>query len=275
MITSTANAKVKRLIQLRKKRKARDREKVFLVEGIRMFRELPEGWIREIYVTENFLRKERALLEQKAGKAGVRVEVFSEHVCSLVSDTETPQGVLCVARQMAYTLEDILRGAKGQRTGKHPPCLLALDNLQDPGNLGTILRTCEGAGLNGVVMSENCVDIYNPKTIRATMGSVYRLPFFYASDIRDVLGRLKQKGMFVYAARLKAGKIYDMCDYTKACVFLIGNEGNGLRDEVARMADVCIEIPMQGQAESLNAATAAAVLAFEASRQRRRAVTRP
>ena len=144
-----------------------------------------------------------------------------------------------------------------------------LDNLQDPGNLGTIFRTAEAAGVTGIVLSRDCVDIYNPKVIRSTMGAVYRMPFVYVEDLLEALNVMKKKGIKTYAAHLKGKNSYDKEDYKEACAFLIGNEGNGLREEVSNMADTWIRIPMEGQAESLNAAVAAAVLMFEAARQRR------
>lgn len=264
MITSTSNTKVKRLIQLQKKHKSRDKERVFLTEGIRMFREAPVERLKEVYVSQGFYEKERALLEKTTQRAGIRYEVFSDSVFSAVSDTKTPQGVLCVVGRKEDTFEGILQNGTDAVS-----FLLALDHLQDPGNLGTIIRASEGAGVTGILMSGDCVDIYNPKTIRATMGSVYRMPFFYAEDFLEALTQIKQRGILVYAACLDGSRNYDLCDYTKSCAFLIGNEGNGLRDEVAKMADTYIKIPMRGQVESLNAAAAAAVLMFEVSRQRR------
>lgn len=266
MITSTANQKVKRLAILQKKRRARDEEGIFLTEGVRMFREIPPGRIREICVTEEFLSRERDLVERKAGEAGVRPEVFSDHVFAYVSDTKTPQGVLCVAdRGREAGPEEMFKAGPDGRA----PLLMVLDGLQDPGNLGTILRTGEGAGVTGVILSRDCVDLYNPKTIRSTMGSIFRMPCLYADDLTEVLAQMKEKGIRTYAAHLEGKTDYDREDYTGGCAFLIGNEGNGLRREVADMADTYIRIPMEGEVESLNAAIAATVLMFEAGRQRR------
>lgn len=261
MITSTSNGKVKRLVNLRKKRKLRDEEGVFLVEGIRMFREVPAEELREIYVSESFYKKEKKLVDEIASKAKVHTELFTDTVFAYASDTKTPQGILCVVAQKKYALEDIISGEK-----RH---LLVLDNLQDPGNLGTILRTGEGAGVTGVILSRDCVDIYNPKTIRSTMGSIYRMPFCYAEDLLDAIQKIKDVGVTVYAAHLDGKKAYDEEDYRKSCAFLIGNEGNGLRDETAAVADHYIIIPMSGEVESLNAAIAATVLMFEVKRQRK------
>lgn len=262
MITSTSNARVKNLVNLKKKRKERDKENVFLVEGIRMFREVPADKLKEVYVSESFYKKEKQLVDDIASRSKVRVEILADNVFSHVSDTMTPQGVLCVVEQMNYSLENVLENGK-------VPHLMVLDNLQDPGNLGTIVRTAEGAGVTGIIMSKETVDIYNPKVIRSTMGSIYRMPFYYAEDLLDAIAEMKKRNISTYAAHLDGKHSYDEEDYKKPCAFFIGNEGNGLRDEIADAADIYIRIPMCGQVESLNAAIAACVLMFEAARQRR------
>ena len=262
MITSTSNARVKRLVNLKKKKKARDEERVFLVEGIRMFREVPTDQLEEVYVSESFYKKEKDTVEEVLKGTGIRPEELSDTVYAYASDTKTPQGILCVVRQMEYPLEKVITG--------QCPMIMVLEHLQDPGNLGTILRTAEGAGVTGIVMDRECVDIYNPKTIRSTMGSIYRMPFCYVEDLKAAIGSLKEAGIGVYAAHLDGRHDYDEEDYGRPCAFLIGNEGNGLSQETAELADIYIKIPMEGQVESLNAAIAASVLMFEAGRQRRR-----
>ena len=239
MITSTSNQRIKELSQIQKKSKVRSREGVFVAEGIRMVRETPYERLVSLYFSE----------------------ILSDAVFSYVSDTKTPQGVLAVVRQMEYTLEQMTDGVI--------PHLMILDNLQDPGNLGTIFRTAEAAGVTGIIMSRDCVDIYNPKTIRSTMGALYRMPFVYVEDLRETIHTLKEKNIKSYAAHLDGKNTYDKEDYRQGTAFLIGNEGNGLREEIAQCADTWIRIPMCGQVESLNAAVAATVLMFEVSRQRR------
>ena len=165
----------------------------------------------------------------------------------------------------AFLGEDILACIQGG----DKPHIVVLDRLQDPGNLGTIFRTAEGAGVTGIIMDRECVDIYNPKTIRSTMGSIYRMPFCYAANLADAISFLKERGIRTYAAHLEGARDYDEEDYCRPCAFLIGNEGNGLTKEIADLADNYIKIPMKGQVESLNAAIAASVLMFEAARQRR------
>ena len=261
MITSTSNAKIKRIVQLRKKKKARDAEGVFLVEGIRMFREIPEKLLQEIYISESCEEKEGKEIRRRASACGIRPELVSDGVFSHLSDTQTPQGILCVVGQLSYSLEEVADASC--------PHMLVLDRLQDPGNVGTILRTAEGAGVTGILLDGECADIYNPKTIRSTMGSIFRMPFYYIQDLEEGIRYLKKRGICTYAAHLEGKRAYDEEDYRKPCAFLIGNEGNGLRPEIADLADTYIRIPMAGEVESLNAAIASAVLMFEAGRQRR------
>ncbi len=262
MITSMANGKIKHITNLQKKRGLRDTEQVFLTEGVRMFREAPVDRIQEIYASESFYKKERELLERVAREAQVCPELVSDAVYAHMSDTKTPQGILCVVKRKEASLSEILK--------RKPPLLLVLDNLQDPGNLGTIVRAAEGAGATGILLSRDSVDIYNPKTVRSTMGSLFRMPFLCVEDTAQAVQKLNRAGVHTYAAALDGSTAYDTEDYRAPCAFLIGNEGNGLKGEVAACAKRTIRIPMEGQVESLNAAAAATILMFEAARQRRR-----
>ena len=253
MITSTSNGQIKKIQQLLKKSRTRKEEGLFVAEGIKMFREAPPERIEKIYLGASFAEKGtwREILREKG---------LEEKAESL---TVTPQGVLCLIRIKESTLEEMIPEEK-------PALLMILENLQDPGNLGTILRTGEGAGITGVILSKNSVDIYNPKVIRSTMGSVYRVPFCYTSSIQEeILPWLREKKITGYAAHLEGKNSYDQEDYTKATAFFIGNEGNGLSRELSQKADIWIRIPMEGQVESLNAAMASGILMYEAYRQRR------
>ena len=267
IITSTSNPRMKEIIQLRKKSRMRTKTGTFLVEGLRMIREVPKERLVQLYATEEFLKKHR-----KEPIPGTEVMLVSPEVFAYISDTKTPQGVLAVVRQSMFTQEEILAkcsGKSGAGTDR-PAHLLVLDNIQDPGNLGTIFRTAEAAGVTGILLSRDCADIYNPKTIRSTMGAIFRMPFVYTDDLTGAVNSLKKHDIRVFAAHLEGERAYDEEDYRQGSAFLIGNEGSGLRPEVAACADVLVRIPMEGMAESLNAAVAAAVLMFEVSRQRKR-----
>lgn len=260
MITSSSNQQMKNIAQLIKKAKVRKEQGIFVVEGRKMFTEVPREWLAGVYVSENFLEQEGA----EKLLADTEYEVVSDSVFKSISDTQTPQGILCLVKIPQYELSELLQG---ERTH-----LLVLESIQDPGNLGTMLRTGEGAGITGVIMNQTTVDLFNPKTIRSTMGSIYRVPYYISSNLEETVQKLKTQGISVYAAHLRGKMQYDEPDYTKASAFLIGNEGNGLSDAIADMADSYIRIPMEGQVESLNAAISATLLMYETNRQRRQLV---
>lgn len=267
MITSTSNQQMKQVSLLLKKAKERKNTKTFVVEGPRMVVEAPVERLKAVYVAEAFEdNKENATLlkelKDKCDKAKAIYEVVADNVFKSVSDTQTPQGIMAIVVMPDYDLSELLSGDNTH--------LLILESIQDPGNLGTMVRTGEGAGVTGIIMNKTTVDLFNPKTIRSTMGSIYRVPFFVTENLAGTMKDLQEKGISLYAAHLKGEHSYDEEDYTKACGFLIGNEGNGLSDEIANLADTYIKIPMEGQVESLNAAISATLLMYEANRQRRR-----
>lgn len=261
MITSSSNQRIKQVIQWQSKAKERRKDKVFVVEGVKMYLEAPVELIREVYVSQGFLAKNNSDrdLQQKLFETGY--EEVSDEVFAKMSDTQTPQGILAVISQPAYELNQLLTTDN--------PLFVILENLQDPGNLGTIIRTGEGAGITGVIMSDNTVDIYNPKVIRSTMGSIYRVPFVYEKDLLVVLDKLHEAGIKTYAAHLKGEDYYDSFSFREPIAFLIGNEGNGLTEELSKAASSYLKIPMEGKVESLNAGIATALLIYEAHRQRK------
>jgi len=260
MITSHANPRVKQIIQWQNKAKERREAGIFLTEGFKMFQEAPEEQLVQVYVSEAAEEKigREASVRDKLNRVGY--EKVSEDVFARMSDTRTPQGILCVARRPVSALKQLLEAES--------PLLVILEDIQDPGNLGTIIRTGEGAGITGVIMSGRTADVYNPKTIRATMGSVFRVPFLYVESIPETVSVIHKRGIHTYAAHLDGELSYIEGSYREPTAFLIGNEGNGLSPETAGMAEQYLKIPMEGSVESLNAAVAAALLMYEAHRQR-------
>ncbi len=234
-----------------------------------MYSEAPKELLTEVYLTEDALAE--------VGTPQVPYYLVEPAVFARISDTQTPQGVLSVLKRPEHSLEDIIKGGIEDHSGSKAsedlkaskaPLILILENLQDPGNLGTILRVGEAAGVTGIIMSKGTVDIYNPKVVRSTMGSIYRMPFVTVPDIIDTVRKIKDSGIVTYAAHLRGSEIYTDYDYTSGTAFFIGNEGNGLSDEITALADKKLFIPMEGSVESLNAGIAAAVLTYEAHRQR-------
>ena len=257
MITSASNARIKNVIQLNQKAKVRREQGLFVAEGKKMFLEAPADWVSEVYVSES-LSADKEIME-RAEK--FFCEIVKDSVFRQMCDTKTPQGILTVLKLPVWTEEDVLGG--------DAPLVMVLEDLQDPGNAGTILRTGEGAGVKGVLLTKTCVDITNPKVIRSTMGSIYRIPFLYVEDVVSLKKKLADRGIRTFAAHLKGENAYDREDYRGGTAFFIGNEGKGLTDSAAETADCLIRIPMCGKVESLNAAMAAGILMYEASRQRR------
>ena len=268
MITSTNNNQIINIIALNNKARERKAQRLFVVEGIRAVAEVPAQLLQAIYVIEGFGDTEdgAAFLSGLHAKAPeVAVEEVATNVFKTMCDTVTPQGVLALVKMQDFTLEQVL----GAGSGKNAHVVI-LESLQDPGNMGTIVRTAEGAGATGIIMNSTTVDIYSPKVVRSTMGSIFRVPHLIVSDLGATITELIDKhGMAVYAAHLKGDKFYDELDFTGPTAFMIGNEGNGLSDEMANLATSYLKIPMEGQLESLNASVAASLLMYETHRQRK------
>lgn len=262
MITSTSSSQVKHVISLLSKAKERKKNNEYVVEGIRMVSEVPADLLVKIYMSERFQNNNSEYVKELVKKQGISddsIEIVADNVFDRMSQTQTPQGIMAVVRMKDNSLSDMLSGN---------PLLILVENLQNPGNLGTIIRMGEGAGVTGVIMSPNTVDIYNPKTIRSTMGSIFRVPFIYVQDFGETVSECQKSGVKVYAAHLDGKNTYLGEDYSTPTAFLIGNEGNGLTDDITKQADTLIRIPMEGEIESLNAAIACTILTYEAVRQR-------
>ena len=306
MITSIRSSHIKNVNQLEKKKKARSAAQAFVSEGIRMVLETPIEMLRSLYISESFysdaekrseaeeyfsdvvgsLMKAQDAFRQLPSQDMVRMgstEVYlvSDEVMGRMADTEHPQGILAVTSMPKYSFEDLLYGSwhgemknfdSKDTAEETTPLLLIPEDVQDPGNLGTMFRTAEGAGVTGIILSPGCADPFQPKVVRATMGSLFRMPFYQVESMEDwypTLEKLQAEGISLYAAWLDGSVPYDEPVYISPSGFLIGNEGNGLKKETAELADQRIRIPMGGQLESLNAAMSAGILMYEANRQRR------
>ena len=290
-ITSTGNKLIREVRDLEKKARVRRESGLFIAEGERLCSEIPAAYIERIFVADDY---DGSLPEfagevshdvqntQMRAEAGANAAQTSSHplqspdtggqrnrasqrtpkifqvpreLMEHMSDTKNSQGILAVVRQKKYT----------ELPGDF---FLILDTLQDPGNMGTIFRTAEAAGVDGILMNRDCVDVYSPKVVRATMGAMFRMPFMVSDDLPAEIRRMKSEGVQVYAAHLRGTKNHWDFDYRQPTAFMIGNEGNGLQDEIAALADTYLRIPMMGHTESLNAGVAASVLMYEVLRQR-------
>lgn len=276
IISSKDNKRIKYIRSLLEKGGIRKKNHSFVVEGIKLVDEALEyGNVLDIIVSESLYEEivsgdltRNALLSDngkhiiKQVKLGTLLTVVSDTVFKSVSETITPQGILAVVDMPESGLleGDYLKKAY-EKSGKIK--LLVLEDTADPGNLGTIMRTAEAAGVTGVIMGKGTVDIFNPKVVRSTMGSIFRLPFSYVDDLKDIIIRLKRDGISFYATHLKGKESYRDISYSDKAGILIGNEARGLSDEIANLADTYVIIPMQGKVESLNAAVAAALMMYE------------
>ena len=276
IISSKDNKRIKYIRSLLEKGGIRKKNHSFVVEGIKLVDEALEyGNVLDIIVSEalyeeivsgdlarNGLLSDNGKHIIKQVKQGTSLTVVSDAVFKSVSETITPQGILAEVEMPKHRLlEENFLEIVYEKTGKIK--LLILEDTADPGNMGTIMRTAEAAGVTGVIMGKGTVDIFNPKVVRSTMGSIFRLPFVYVDDLKAVIRRLKRDGISFYATHLKGKESYRDIAYSDKAGILIGNEARGLSDEIANLADTYVIIPMQGKVESLNAAVAAALMMYE------------
>ena len=245
LIESLGNPNIKKVRALLDKHRARDKEDAFIIEGIRMFNETPREILREVYVSESFFKKNPI--------SGIeKLYIVKDELFRRLSDVKTPQGVLAVVGRIHHSLGDILRGGP----------VIILEGLQDPGNLGTILRTGEAAGIAGVIMDANTADIYSPKVVRSTMGSIYRVPFIRVISVSGLVPDIKRKGYTIYSASLEGSRSVEEICFKRDSAIVIGNEGSGISPELMGLSDFAVRIPMEGKVQSLNAAVSAAILMY-------------
>ena len=245
IITSASNKFVKSVRALRDK-KGREQAGAFVVEGAKFVAEIPAGWkIRHIIAAASYPRR---------GELCSPV-VVTDAIFTTLSDVATPQGILAVVEKKQYSIDRVLNGQT----------IFILENINDPGNLGTILRACHGLGACGVVLSPGCADIFSPKAVRASAGSLFHIPFAITC-IKEAAAHLSAKQLPLYATSPQADKPLYNLNLQGPSAFLLGNEHHGLTPEACALATDSISIPTA--AESLNVSMACAILAYEAMRQK-------
>ena len=271
ILSSPNNEKVKLISKLLKSPKERKYNGKYVVEGMRMVEEIPADRLGEIYFTQDYFNKKITQNERLLRLVNTAVErnkcfLVTESVLRRITDTENPQGILATVMIEEKTVDDLMGN------GMESPLILIIEKLQDPGNMGTIIRSAEGAGVTGILVSYDSVDIYSPKVIRSTMGSIFRKNVAVTFDLIGDINKLRKRGVVIYGMHLSGSSMYDT-DLTGPSAFLIGNEGHGLTDDISAAADKLIRIPMKGSLESLNAASSATVISYEAMRQRENRVS--
>jgi len=265
-ITSENNSLIKEIKSLKIK-KYRDQKKLYFIEGFKFVEEAlsSDEKVNSIIISDIMGKNEKVLeLIQKAKQKefNMNIQLVSDNILRQLSDTEAPQGIIALVKMKDYNLEDITKIESKNNL------FIILDAIQDPGNMGTIIRTADAAGFNAVFAAKGCVDFYNPKVLRATMGSIFHIPVIYCDEVSNTINHLKSKGIKIYASHLSSSENYYNLSVSQNIAFIIGNEANGISNQTASFADVLVKIPMPGKAESLNASIAAGILIYETVRQR-------
>lgn len=254
-ISSNQNPLIKNISLLQKKKTERKKQGVFIVEGIKVINDIPENYNVKYYITsENFNQQQLTKLEEE------KWITVTEDIYKSISDTDSPQGAMAVVEQKHQLLETI--------EVKDKTFCLVLENMQDPGNLGTVIRTAYGFGVDYIIVSKGSVDVYSPKTIRSTMGALFHVPIILDVEMEETLKVLKEKGMLLYTTALEESKPLFEADLSAQVALIIGNEANGASELAKEMADYKVHIPMPGGLESLNASIAASICMYEVMRQR-------
>lgn len=248
IITSKDNEIIKNIKKLKEKKYRLDS---YIVEGIKMVKEA---------ISEN---QEMALIAIREDfkidfdTKNTKIVTISNKIFNDISDVKTPQGILAVIKKN-----------QNNQIETNSDYILALDSLQDPGNMGTIIRTADSANINQIIINKTTVDPYSPKVIRSTMGAIYRTNIIEVEDLKATLKEMKLKGFQIITTDLKATQsIYDI-NYNNKTVVVIGNEANGVSQEILQIADKKVIIPMLGKTESLNASIAASIMIYEYVRQK-------
>ncbi|HVZ65983.1 MAG TPA: RNA methyltransferase [Lacunisphaera sp.] len=260
-ITSLQNPRVKQLVKLRDRR-PRDEAGLFLVEGYRQIRRALEKSVRlqELYFSpEWFLGENEPALIEQARQAGAQLYELSKEAFAKCAYRDRPDGLLAVAPQWKHTLDDLKLGA--------PPFLLVVESIEKPGNLGTILRSADAAGVDGVIVCDAVTDVFNPNVVRSSTGVLFSVPVVL-TDSQKVHAWLRAHGVRIVATTPNTPQVYTQSDLRGPLAIVMGSEQYGLSDFWLKQSDQLVRIPMAGQADSLNVAMATLITLFEAVRQR-------
>ncbi len=260
VISSKENRYIKLWRQLSADGRARRKQGLFACEGARLCMDAALSGIavQAVLYTEKAATVYAAQLHPVLDAAVCAFEITPQ-LAQYMADTASPQGVFCIC-EMPHAAELPALSPKGR--------YLALEDIQDPANLGTVIRTAEALGLNGLLLSAGCCDVYSPKVLRGSMGGVFRLPLLHTADMATAVTTLRGQGFRLYAC-VPDADAQNICntDLGDGCICIIGNEGNGLRENTIAACDARITIPMDGRAESLNAAMAAGIVMWELKRR--------
>ena len=256
MITSDKNKIIKDILKLKQK-KERDITGNFYIEGERIIDEIPSNIeIKKYIFSEKFYKD----LKNKEKDKKIDNIVVSDSVFKKISDTINPQGIMAICSMPKNNINSIKI--------KENKVFVILDRICDPGNMGTIIRTAEALGIDSIFLSKGCVDLYNPKVIRATMGAIFHIPIIQDCDISYLITHLKSNNVNIVCTHLDGDKAPYNIDFKKSTAILIGNEANGVLEQYKNEADELVKIPMVGKVESMNASISSAIIFYEVLSQR-------
>lgn len=257
------NTKIKYLRKLAR-RQFRQKEKKFIIEGTRFVEELlKENWQTEaLFYTSKLTENDRGTqLLKLAKQRNVPCWLVADDAMAELADTETPQGVLALVSMPNYPLESLL-------ISHRQPLLVLVDGVQDPGNLGTIVRTADAMAATGVVLLKGTVDLYNAKTLRSTMGSIFHLPIVTGAKVAQLVELLTLNNITLIVGEPRQGTAVQDLDLTQPMALVVGSEAHGPSKQLLSLADFKVTIPMPGRTESLNVGVACSIMLYEAARQR-------
>ena len=264
MLTNTRSDRV-RSVKALTRRAVRDREGLFLAEGPQAVREAVRfrpDVVTDLYAVPEAAARHAAILDE-AREHRLRVHEVSPEVLAAMCDTGTPQGLAAVCRRVDTDLASVL--------GTGPRLLVVLTHVRDPGNAGTVIRGADAAGADAVLVSDASVDVYNPKVVRSTVGSLFHLPVVTGVPVRELLERVRGAGLTLLAADGAGTTLLDDADLTGRHAWVMGNEAWGLEPEVRDACDEVVRVPIHGHAESLNLAMAATICLYASARAQRTA----
>ncbi|MDR1687255.1 MAG: RNA methyltransferase [Clostridiales bacterium] len=244
-------------LKLLKQKKYRDDTGLFLAEGEKFIDEIPVGTVLEYFISQSYSAKNPGFVRHTKEN----VTVLKDSVFESVSANKTPQGRIALCRKMKNSLTSLL-------ADKGNTLYILAEEINDPGNLGTIIRTSYAAGAAGVITSKGSAELYNPKTLQSAAGAIFKTPVIENADFNEVLPLFAQNGITVYAADIAGAVSLFDTDFTKPCAFLLGSEARGLSENALKLSGKRVFIPMPGGAQSLNVSAACAVFVYEALRQR-------
>lgn len=268
IITSPQNKFIKLATALKQK-KYREELKLFVVEGIRLVEEAVQAtWEVEtcIYTPEAFAHERVQNIITTLQSKNCHMIQVPRGLYDKITDTQEPQGIMAIVKKCTYGLQDLL-------SSDITPFIMVLDELQDPGNMGTVIRTAVAAGCTGIILTKGCTDVFASKAVRGSMGSIFHVPIVSGLTTSEVIHFLKQHRIELFATSLESSNVYFKMDFTTSLAIVFGNEGNGVNQQFLAQAQERLFIPLVGPVESLNVAASAAVILYEVVRQRQAGVS--